>query len=1226
MASRQEYNMLFQLNAKLGNNFTGTFSKAQQQLLSFQKEIQSLNKTQGEISSYEKQQQAVDATKKKLELLQQQYENIQKEIQETGGYSSDLENKLLSKQQQIDKTAASLEKQTQKLDQMGDALREAGVDTNNLGEESNRLGAEIRDLQRKEEEAAEGAESFGEQSTKAITTISEALTAAGIAAALHKIYEAYAECISVAGDFEASMSNVEALSGASAEDLQKLSELAKELGATTKFTAKESADAMGYMAMAGWNAEQMLAGMPGVLQLAAASGEDLAQVSDIVTDSMTAFGLTAADTSRYADVLAATAANANTSVGIMGETFKYAAPVAGALGYSIEDVSTAIGLMANAGIKGSNAGTALRNVFNGLLEGVTLTSGAFGEVRVSAVKADGTMADFATTIDELRGYFDQMTEAERVNNAAAIAGQRGYAGLLSILNASEEDYQKLTDAINNSTGAAQRMADVKMNNMVGQLTLLNSAWEALQTTVGEQFTPIMSDIYAFVAKTLSGINSFLQKHPALIKAITAFVAVIGTVVAAIMAYTVAAKAAAAASAALSAAIPGVNIIMGVAAAVAGLTAVIVGVTTSINDGIPSVEELTTAARDMQDTLKSVSSSCDDTVASTLAASNVAEDYISRLEALEAAGLSTTEEQKEYHNVLALLCDTVPELSQYIDLTTDTIEGGTNALRANTEAWKQNAIAQAYQDTLTELYSKYSDVLVESEKNSIKLQAAQDDLDKAEQKRQDTLARMVELEDEANEKAKAYYEEYGEWVDATSYLTQEYYDLNASLAGIYKEMSVARKSIETYSEAIEDDAEAVEAAREEIDLAEEAVANLTETTEDSTRAAEEAARQSEEMSETLTTTIEKVQSLTDAYNEAYNAASSSIKGQYDLWDEADDVVETSVGSMNSAIETQIAHWTSYNDNLSSLQDRAADIEGLSDVIASFADGSDESVAAIAGMASASDEDLAEMVKNWQELQQAQSDTSGTIAEFKTDFTAQMDELTQELAEDISSLDLSADAARNGQITIQAFIDAAEDMEPEVKAAYAKLGLSAVAAMRSSSGYGVVANSHGWAGNHYAVGTENASPGVALVGEQGPELMLMQGGEKVLNAAETKDLLQEYSEVMIYLPSLLRQIKGYSSGTEYATAGLAWVGEQGAEAVLREARSLNLDVAPASVGASAISGGDVSYMITLSPTYTISGSSRSDELEDMLREHDERLKAQVKEIIEDIEDDRRRCAYR
>ena len=199
------------------------------------------------------------------------------------------------------------------------------------------------------------------------------------------------DCVEGAGSFEEAMSTVKALSQANALEMAALSAEAKELGATTKFTAKESADAMGYMAMAGWDATDMLQGMDGVLQLAAASGEDLAMVSDIVTDSLSAFGLTAKDTAHFSDVLAAAATNSNTNVAIMGETFKMSASVAGALGYSIEDVAVAMGLMANSGVKGSIAGTALRNTFNGLLEGVTLTGAAFGEYEYAAVRSDGTM-------------------------------------------------------------------------------------------------------------------------------------------------------------------------------------------------------------------------------------------------------------------------------------------------------------------------------------------------------------------------------------------------------------------------------------------------------------------------------------------------------------------------------------------------------------------------------------------------------------------------------------------------------------------------------------------------------------------------------------------------------------------------------------------------------------------------------------------------------------------
>lgn len=298
--------------------------------------------------------------------------------------------------------------------------------------------------------------------------MSGAIAAAGITDALKEVGAAYMECVTIAGDFQEEMSNVEALSGATAEDMANLTAQAKEIGADTKYTATEAAQAMGYMAMAGWDAQQMLSGMDGVINLARASGEDLALVSDIVTDNLTAFGLTAADTAHFADVLAAAATNSNTSVSIMGETFKQSAAIAGALGYSIEDVAVGVGLMANAGVKGSIAGTALKNTFNGLLEGATLTAAAFGEYEFSTLKADGTMKDFSSSIDELRGYFDQMTEAERVNNAMTIAGQRGYNGLLAILNSTDEDYAALTASINECSGAAEQMAEIKMDNLNGQ--------------------------------------------------------------------------------------------------------------------------------------------------------------------------------------------------------------------------------------------------------------------------------------------------------------------------------------------------------------------------------------------------------------------------------------------------------------------------------------------------------------------------------------------------------------------------------------------------------------------------------------------------------------------------------------------------------------------------------------------------------------------------------------
>ena len=1135
MAGKKEYSMDFLLNARLNGAFSNTFSKAQQEFARLGKEIQSVNRLQSDISAYQKQQAAVENTAAKLQNLQKQHDLLQREIGETSGSTAALEREKLKLEQRISNTSAALENQKQKLDATGAKLKEAGVDTDNLAKKEAELAEKVKQLSAEQERAAEKAKDYGDTASSAFEAVSSAIAAAGVAEALKEIAEAYMDCIGMAGDFEAGMSNVKALSGATSAEMEQLSEKAKQLGADTKFSAHESAEAMGYMAMAGWNASEMLAGMDGVMALAAASGEDLAMVSDIVTDSMTVFGLTAADTARYADVLAAAATKSNTSVSFMGETFKFAAPVAGALGYSIEDVSVAVGLMANAGIKGSIAGTALKNTFNGLLEGATLTASAFGEYEYSAVKADGTMRSFSETIADLRFYFDQMTEAEKVANAETIAGMYGYSGLLAILNATNEDYDSLTNSINSCTGAAQRMAAVKMDNLNGDLELMNGSWEALKTTIGEQFIPEMRTLYSIGDDVFGAIDEFVQKNPAVVKGITATVGVIGSMAVGITGVAAAIKVATAASALLTATIPGVNVIMGVAAGVAAITGAVVGLTVAANEGVPSVKELTSAAKDMQDVMEDATAAYDETVSSTLAAANVADEYISKLEELEAAGINTEEETKQYHNTLALLCQVVPELANQIDLETNSIEGGTAALRANTEAWKQNALQQAYQTQLTSMYESYSAVLIEAEQNSIGLTKAQYELDAANQKLSDTQARMNELMEVAKAKAAEYNKQHWFDVEATAFLTQEYYTLQSSIYGINNEIRTAEKTVKNYNKAIEEDAEAVAAAEAEINLATEAIQNLTGATEENSEAAEEAARQQAELAGAVESVMSRVNALAESYEDAYNAAYESVSGQYKLWDEAADVVATSAYEINTALESQVSYWQDYNANLASLSERSKDIAGLSEVISSFADGSTESVNAIAGLANASDEELAAMVQNWKKLQEEQEAASGSIADLQTNFSETMDQLQADLAEDIEAMDLGTEAASSGQATIQGFIDGATSMLPQVEAAYGRLAAAAQAALSPTGGnatFSVPA---------YASGTRSAAPGFALVGEKGPELVYFDGGEQVVTAAETAALMHsnqpatisEPYQIAMLSPDVLTAMNAYAEMTAVQT---------------------------------------------------------------------------------------------
>lgn len=315
--------------------------------------------------------------------------------------------------------------------------------------------------------------------------------------------------VKTAADFDSAMSQVAAVSGATGKDFDALRNKAREMGAKTKFSATEAAEAMNYMAMAGWKTEDMLSGIEGIMNLAAASGEDLATASDIVTDALTAFGLSAKDSGHFADILAAASSNANTNVSMMGETFKYCAPIAGALGFSAEDTAEAIGLMANAGIKSSQAGTALRTIMNNLAGDVKISGKAIGDVTIATTNADGSMRDLSDILADCRSAFGNLTESEKAQAAESLVGKNAMSGFLALMNAGEGDIEKLSSAIENCDGSAEKMAMTMQDNLAGQLTILKSQLQELAISFGDILMPairsIVSKLQGFVDK-LNGMD------------------------------------------------------------------------------------------------------------------------------------------------------------------------------------------------------------------------------------------------------------------------------------------------------------------------------------------------------------------------------------------------------------------------------------------------------------------------------------------------------------------------------------------------------------------------------------------------------------------------------------------------------------------------------------------------------------------------------------------------
>ena len=335
--------------------------------------------------------------------------------------------------------------------------------------------------------------------------------------------------VKVASDFDSAMSQVAAVSGATGKELDALRDKAREMGSKTKFSASEAAEAMNYMAMAGWKTGDMLDGIEGIMNLAAASGEDLATTSDIVTDALTALGLSASDSGHFADILAAASSNANTNVAMMGETFKYCAPVAGALGFTAEDTAEAIGLMANAGIKSSQAGTAMRTMLTSLTGEVTFVGDAFGELTVQTTNADGSMRSLGDILTDCRAAFAQMSESERAANAEALVGKNAMSGFLAVMNAAPGDIEKLNSAINNCDGTAERMAETMQDNLAGQLTILKSQLEELAISIGEILMPSIRQIVGWIQGLVDWLNGLDEGTKKVIVTVALVAAALGPV-------------------------------------------------------------------------------------------------------------------------------------------------------------------------------------------------------------------------------------------------------------------------------------------------------------------------------------------------------------------------------------------------------------------------------------------------------------------------------------------------------------------------------------------------------------------------------------------------------------------------------------------------------------------------------------------------------------------------
>lgn len=461
----------------------------------------------------ELQKTAHDQLKTKVEAAKKAYEDSAKatgedseETQKLKAEYEKLSSQLSTSESQIAKTETAITKQEAAVNQSKAALTEMEAELKNVNAELAR--APFDKYAAKAEKVGGTLTSVGQK----LLPLSTSIAGLGVAA------------VKTTADFDSEMSKVSAISGATGTDLDKLRGKAREMGAKTKFSASEAAQGMQYMAMAGWKTQDMMDGLEGIMNLAAASGEDLASTSDIVTDALTAFGLSAKDSSHFSDILAAASSNANTNVSMMGETFKYAAPVLGSLGYTAEDAALAIGLMANAGIKSSQAGTSLRGAITNLAKPTDTVAAAMDKYGISLTDSSGKMLSLRELMEQLRQKLGGLSEAEQAQAAAALFGKNAMSGMLAIINGSDKDFEKLAGAIDNCDGSSEKMANTMNDNLQGQITILMSQLQELAISFGEILMPKIRDIVTHIQNFVDKLNAMDEGQKETILRIGMFVA------------------------------------------------------------------------------------------------------------------------------------------------------------------------------------------------------------------------------------------------------------------------------------------------------------------------------------------------------------------------------------------------------------------------------------------------------------------------------------------------------------------------------------------------------------------------------------------------------------------------------------------------------------------------------------------------------------------------------
>lgn len=908
-------------------------------------------------------------------------QEIQKLIQQTKTYDAEMKHlestfssqtsemeKSTQKQQKLTQQIEKQEQKVKKLREMTErsaeakgedatqtmkwrqALAEAETELNRLNDDLKKLPNQMQIAGQKMQETGDKIKAAGEK----ISSVGQAMTTA----ITLPVIALGTAAVKTAADFDASMSKVAAVSGASGADFDALRSKAREMGATTKFSATEAADAMNYMAMAGWKTEDMLNGVEGIMNLAAASGADLATTSDIVTDALTAFGRSAEDSGRLADIMAAASSNANTNVEMMGETFKYAAPVAGALGFTMEDTAVAIGLMANAGIKASSAGTALRTGLTNMVKPTKQMATAMEKYGIEVTNADGSMKSMRDIMTTLRKKLGNLNEAEQAAAAGAIFGKNAMSGWLAIINGSDADFEKLTSAIDDSAGTAKEMSEVMQDNLSGQITILKSQVQELGISFGDALVPYVSKAVGVIQDAVDGFNSLSDSQKDTIIKCAAMAAAVGPVTTAVGKVTEA----------VGGAVSGIgkfvelagtsgtwaNTLVANFGSIAGGVGLVTGAIT-IGMGIYAAykDSAQGAAAEAEKSWKAL----DQQHTANETAIADAEKLADRVRELAAKESLSAEEKEELKDAVIKLNAVMPDLNLQIDKNTGNLDDNSQAILNNIDAsLRQYKIEKNKEELvqITEAYAKAEEALAKATAERIKAEnSTAADYAGDLQARTDAINTATEAENRAIK-------------------TKE------ELSARYTELTEVNQDLTAAQQAEAETTDQVTVSSEEATAALEALGDQETTTAEETVSAEEQRAQ--------------------AYQEAYNSIYQSISSQVKLFDELNIASDLSKEKMAENLASQAASYTTYTENLRTASQLAEqDTTGsMAAILQSIADmGMDGAgyLQTLVDAAAANDGSLQAILDNFGNAQAAKDTLVGELAKMSSGGVEAVEGLTE-----------------------------------------------------------------------------------------------------------------------------------------------------------------------------------------------------------------------------------------